>query len=425
MSLSGSLENSDAKSVDQNGNVSSCAGAADLEKRLASMQFAVDTANQRITTLSETNKVMSEVIDTRKKKYRDYWPIAFGILTFAIAANVGYQVFKSDEVRRTAASIQRERALQSNVAGNLTQTIVLLSLGYRDDARGRPGSAFRRSEKALAILKPWKSYVDAKKHPEQAKAFTDAQTETFLAVDALLPAVEEALIASYELQGRACFRLMDYDDQYIEKTRAVGENLTKLDPSIWTGPHFIGLAKDTLAERQKDPAMRATLRAEAEVLYLQAKKNDPTEGALDLLNLAESKFLDGMFEKASGYASQYKALDDLAPPEHLTAMDFLVRASEYAKTGSEADLGKTFQAVLEISKMRFLNYSWSSYKDLLKKPKQGFRKWSFARPETRTLLLLCISAATEAASGRNEFALIKAYPRLEKARASLTNNPRR
>jgi hypothetical protein len=387
-----------------------------LDWTVETLRLEVDGLKQRMVSLADANKEMAAVIDTKRKRVRDYWPAAFGLLTFSIVATLGYQVWKAAEITQMLTEARSDRVKQSQLAGDLTQSIVLLSLGYRDDARGRQGSAFRRAEKAVERLSRWEPYVNARLRPALASQLSSEQKEEFAAVSNLLPAVEEALVASYELQGRSGFFLMDSPDPQVAKkflgdTERVGRMIISLNPTRWTGPHFLALALDKASKAElRGSAKRNALQEEVEGLYEKSVELDPAEGALDLLNYAEAQLMAGNFAKAISYSDRYKALDRWAPPEHVVACNFILGVARYAQSKLPADLLAVQQAARKVARTRFQNYSWSDYKDLLESKDSPIKQ--LKNPVVAANLMQVIGAAYHS-TGRDAWsaeAIKQSYP---------------
>jgi hypothetical protein len=350
----------------------------DDSSRLETLEIELSSLKQRFVALADANRDLATVIDVKRKRIRDFWPIAMGLLTFGLALTFAYQVWKAAEVTGVTAEIRKmledarsDRAKQSQLAGDLTQAIVLLSLGYRDDARGRQGSAFRRAEQAITRFDRWTPYVDATHNQKLFNELSAAQLEEFDAVRYLLPAVEEAIVAGYELQGRSGFFLMNGPNaekagSFREQLEVVGRRIISLNNRRWTGPHFLALAFDKASKLEKRGSKaRKDLQAEAEKLYEKSVELDPAEGALDLMNYAEAQLMEGNFEKAKAYSERYIALDSLAPAEHTVACDFIRTVAKYAMSGSAEDLMAAQDAAKKVARTRFQNYDWSDYKTLL------------------------------------------------------------
>jgi hypothetical protein len=379
----------------------------------------------------EVNDALINALQARRKAQLEILPLLSGAFTTGLVLTFAYQVYKGTEVsaqlkemdkqvqaieargadiKNLESQLELQRDSQALLAGRLTRALVLTSIGYRDSARGRELSAFRKAEAALEELRDWLPLLDVAQGVKGSSTINEVERAKLEAVRPSMKALLEAAIAAYEQIGRSSVLLYNEQHQeFIQRTVDAGKRIYALDPNRWEGPHFIAIANDNMSDYAQDKSESLALRKQAQKYYQMAIQIDPKNASVDLINLSESLFVMGNYKEASDYASRYLDQEGgLAPEEHKLVCGFYSNLGRYGASGEISDARKAYQVIRTVatkSSKVFKNYSWEPLRELFKRKLSGFK---VDKAHAR-VMLDCVGAILDAEAGATVQDLDKKY----------------
>ena len=325
----------------------------DLNSRLQLLEGQLPVKDEALKSLTASNAALG---DHLKQRWGALQALS-GAVALLLAVTFGYQIFKTDELRRLGDKLEakseeldRQTAGASELCTALAASLSRLNNGYREGGRGEWALAREHAEAAVRILERARAHLSEAEIPNPEDGRLTPPRHSF--VTALSP----AYVAALELEARASFYLQENDN-----VLQIVDRILEVDADAWEAFHFKGIALGTLFPNDE------SIFEQEKAAYLNSFKIQPNFNK-DRVNLAEAfasrGFLRETFSPVEHYLNEHRGKPDNA---FLIVAKAYYAVGKFASTGNEKVLAE-FEATLRDFQGSFVgNFDFTVVRNVVEK----------------------------------------------------------